>query len=213
MVDDVKINAAAQIKRRAGIAGRIVHAEIAGAAARADVDLSRERRPVTADKIADVIHGYIQRAASGQCAGEWLAVTPARRQEQRSGLSGGDVQWVGQPAPARAGASAVAVELYRAADQRDGTTAPRSAVRADVADDRARPDDDAAHHAKGLGDAVARHLKRRRCQWMCLTHTGIEHHLARRQKRKSSGVSGRKEGKRRQIPQHRENHGTGKHHP
>ena len=65
-------------------------------------------------------------------------------------------------------------------------------ARADVADDRARPHDDAAHNAERPGHAIAGQIKRRGCQWMCQTHRAtIEHENARPQKRKVPVDSGR----------------------
>ena len=44
-------------------------------------------------------------------------------------------------------------------------------ARAHVADDRARPHDDATHDAERLGHAIAGQIKCGGCQWMCQTHS------------------------------------------
>ena len=76
--------------------------------------------------------------------------------------------------------------LAQAGVKRDVPAKNALDARADVADDRTRPHDDAAHHAELFDHAKAGQFKCRRCQRMCHAHgTLIEHDAARRQKLKN----------------------------
>ena len=60
--------------------------------------------------------------------------------------------------------------------KRDVPAEDRLDARAEITDHRARPHDDAPHHAKAFDHAIPGQFKSRRCQRMCLTHTkGIQH--------------------------------------